>query len=128
MIKLSHFIAILNEAIKKKNLNIVIPLNSYVLNILWILYKNAFINGYNVIQGGIEVELKYISEKNILSTMKKISTITRRIYYKHKQLDNEKRFRRFQIVSTSEGIYLITKTLPQEPQTRRGGEYLFKIN
>jgi len=71
MIKVSHFVAILNDAIKKKNLNIVIPLNSYVLNILWILYKNAFINGYKLTEGGVQVQLKYIAERNILATMKK---------------------------------------------------------
>jgi len=113
---------------KKKNLNIVIPLNSYVLNILWILYKNAFINGYRLTQGGIEVQLKYIAERNILATMKKISTISRRIYYKQKKLEKETRFRHFKIVSTSQGIHMITKTLPNQLQIRRGGEYLFKIN
>ena len=82
----SYFVSILSDGLKKKKIIVEVPLNSYILNILWVLYKYGFINGYSIFTKKIEVQLKYVAEQNVIATIKQISRISKRIYQSHKKL------------------------------------------
>ena len=127
MIQLSQFLARLKNAIVKKKVKLIVPLNKNILNILWIFYKEGFICGYQIKQKGIEVQLKYIKERCNIAELKQISSISRRVYCKKKNLKKDVKLGEFAIISTSKGFTLVTKKIGEQSKIY-GGEYLFKIN
>lgn len=124
MIALSKFLTVISVGIKKKKLIVKVPVNYNILSILWCLYKNNYISGYNVNNNIINIYLKYYQGKNILIIIKQISKISCRIYFKYNQLLNQKKINNNYIISTSKGIILTENITKKE---RLGGEIFFKI-
>lgn len=124
MIALSKFLTVISVGIKKKKLIVKVPVNYNILSILWCLYKNNYISGYNVNNNIINIYLKYYQGKNILIIIKQISKISCRIYFKYNKLLNQKKINNNYIISTSKGIILTENITKKE---RLGGEIFFKI-
>ncbi len=124
MIALSKFLTVISVGIKKKKLIVKVPVSYNILSILWCLYKNNYISGYNVNNNIINIYLKYYQGKNILIIIKQISKISCRIYFKYNKLLNQKKINNNYIISTSKGIILTENITKKE---RLGGEIFFKI-
>jgi len=121
MVTLSRFLTIIYIGIKRKKLVVKVPLNYIILNILWCLYKNGYISGYNLNNNQIKIFLKYYQGQSILIIMKQISKISCRIYFESNRIFNEKKLNNNYILTTSKGIILTEK------KNKIGGEVLFKI-
>lgn len=123
MVSLSKFLTIIYVGIKKKKLLVKVPINSLTLNILWCLYKNGYISGYNIDQNKINIFLKYYKGQSILIIIKQISKISCKIYYKYNKIFNEKKIKNNYFITTSKGI-ILTENIEKN---KLGGEILFKI-
>lgn len=124
MIALSKFLTVISVGIKKKKLIVKVPVNYTILSILWCLYKNNYISGYNISNDIINIYLKYYQGKNILIIIKQISKISCRIYYKYNKIFDQQKINNNYILSTSKGIRLMEGINKKE---KLGGEILFKI-
>lgn len=126
MVMLNQFFAIIADGIKKKKVIVIVPLKNFILNILWVLYKNGYICGYNVQGKFVEVQLKYVEEKNTISLVKQISLISKRIYLKNKILKKNSVIGGTYIISNSAGVGLLTKNILSKKKF--SGELLVKFN
>ncbi len=74
-------------------------------NVLSVLKKEGFINGYEDVESGILVHLKYYDGYPVIRGMRKVSKPSVRIYYKAKDLKHirKKRFG-IMVVSSSMGV------------------------
>ena len=109
MIILNQFLVIIKDAIIKKKVIVKIPLKIFILNILWVLYKNGYISGYKIKEKIIEVQLKYIGEKNVIGVLTQVSLISKRIYIKNKNLNKKISLYNVGILTKSSGVFIINK-------------------
>jgi ribosomal protein S8 len=110
MIILNQFISILKDAILKKKVIIKIPIKIFILNILWVFYKNGYISGYKIIDRKIQIHLKYIGEKNVIHVINQISLISKRIYLANSDLKKKTSFDTTVLITNSSGVSLYNKT------------------
>ena len=98
-----HFIAKMKLAIHKKYLSVEVDLNTEVLHILWLLYKEGYISGFFIKKTSIEVFLKYIDGKSTFVDFKQISKISKRVYIKDLETIKYKHGIKY-LLSTDKGL------------------------
>lgn len=126
MVNISKFLSIMKDGIMKNKLFVVVPLNNFLLNVLWILYQYGYICGFQLINNNyIKIQLKYNNGKSSIQLVKQISSIAKRIYIKHNNLQKNISLGTVFFISTSSGIKLSFKDVFKKA---KGGEVLFKIN
>lgn len=113
---------------------VFIPFSKIKLEILRILKKEGFIDGFEEIKpdgketdesrfGGFVVTLKYENDQPVISSLKKISKPGRRVYASKEDLPRVLNNFGIAIVSTSQGIM----TNKQAKKVGLGGEILCEV-
>lgn len=100
--------------------------NNMILNLLYVLYKDGLISGYQISlpDKKVKVRLKYIKNKPLIINFKLINKPSIKIYSKHSQLfEYNKKFDYF-FTSTSTGI-MSSRQASINPNV--GGQILFGI-
>lgn len=121
----------IRNASKVKKSNVYIPFSKLKLEILKLLKKEGYIEGYEEITpspenkfGGINVILKYKDDKeNAITSIKKISKPGRRIYVTKEDLPRVLNGLGISIISTSKGLM----TNKDARKSGTGGEVICEI-
>ena len=105
---------------------VAVPCSKLKLEILKILKEQGYISDYSVsdkYHGVIKIYLKYIDNKPIITTIKRVSTPGRRVYSGADDLPKTLNGYGVTIVSTSKGVM----TDKQAKQDRVGGEVICQV-
>ncbi len=118
---LSDFIIRLKNGYRNQKQVIYIIKTKICFNILTLLYKEGYINGFKVCEQNnlIEVYLKYINNLPVITDIKIISKPSKKIYSRVKDLDKKSKI----VLTTSKGI-LMNK---DAKFFNIGGKMLFQI-
>ena len=105
MFLLGDFIARIKNGVLAKKDNILVKKSKFILEIINILYKEGYINGYSFFnQYYLKVYLKYFEGYNVINNIFLISKPGRRIYKKYKDIFYFSKRGIFLIISTSDGL------------------------
>ena len=119
----------LNNGYSNKNKYAYCKINKFVLNILWILYQEGLIKDFKIKSNlnKIEIKLKYIKSKPLLTDIKLISKPKLQLFYNFHNLKTFQTKFDYFFISTSAGI-ISSKNLLKD--IKIGGKILFglKIN
>ena len=115
-----------NGYLAKKE-KIMIPFSRLNFDILKILKENGYINNVErkIInkKNFLEIKLAYLNNKPAMSDFRLISTPSRHIYKKYKELKPVKQGYGLGVISTSKGVMSSSDAF----KNKVGGEYLFEI-
>jgi ribosomal protein S8 len=104
--------------------SVLVERSHVVFEILSILYKEGFIDGFRVVGNNFEVFLKYLGMAPVFYKFKRYSTYSNKYYCSLSRLLKEFRKSDFLILSTTHGIVTKDHAL----SLKLGGEILVKIN
>lgn len=117
----------IRNAIMRDRETVVTPASNVVKQILEILKKENFINGYNEVTEGVvkqfEVELRYVNGEAAIRELKRISKPGIRRYVGYRDIKKVKNGQGIAIVTTPKGIM----TAEQARKQKIGGEILCEI-
>ncbi len=114
-----------NAAMAKKQ-EVLIPYSKIKFEIAKILHKENFLTSVEVVSDGhkfLKVGLKYEAGKSIISSIKRISTVGRRVYIKNCDIKPVLSGFGVMILSTSKGI-MTGKSAKRE---KLGGEVICEV-
>jgi ribosomal protein S8 len=105
---LSFLISRIKNASKHNKSFVKVPRTNLNYNCLKTLYVNGYLNKFCLddLRDSFIVELKLESVRNDLSTMRMISTASRRVFLDFKEISKKYKVEDFFLVSTSKGILL----------------------
>ncbi|MBN2120104.1 MAG: 30S ribosomal protein S8 [Candidatus Omnitrophica bacterium] len=123
----SDCLASLKNAIVAKKDEVIIPYSKLLFKICEILKTEGYIENFRQMEEAkkvfLKVYLRYRNKKSVVSTMRRISKPSLRVYVKKDKVPRVLRGKGLALISTSQGLF----TDKEARQRGIGGEVLFYI-
>jgi small subunit ribosomal protein S8 len=100
----ADFLARMKNGIERKREVVEVPNTKMNNEILKVLVQEEMINGYEVVENKVEVEIKYDDGEPMVSHFERISSPGQRIYVSSKEIKPVMNGRGISIISTSKGL------------------------